>query len=286
MTSSLTSAPALGRMHLAAGSRPPCRPLVLAHRGSPGTGRPENTVAAVAAALGRGADGVEVDVRLSADDRLMCSHDPDLLRLAGSPLQVATSTARALREVRLPDDQTIALLEEVLIVAAGHGRRRVVIEAKACGGRRSMRRTSAALAEVLAGFDTTLDLVVSSFDEDLLRAVRSAVADLDVATALLGTPFTAASELLRRAVVDGHDEIHPSVFSVLRSPAVVETARSLGIGVACWTVNSARHVARLAALGVDALITDDPAVARVALDPRPSAVGDPDGDERASGAAG
>jgi glycerophosphoryl diester phosphodiesterase len=252
--------------------RRPAGPLILAHRGSARPDRPENTVAAADAALSAGADGVEVDVRASADRKLVCSHDADLFRLAGTPVPVRTRTAAALRSVLLPGGHQLALLEELLSAVAGYGRRRVVVEAKACPDPAAALEVAGALREVLAGFAADLDITVSSFDPVLLGLVRTALADLGIGTALLGSAFEGAANLLRRALDDGHDEIHPNLFSLLRSPNVAETARTLGVGVTCWTVNRARHVARLADLGVDALITDDAAGVRAALRyrPRPS----------------
>src|SRR3954470_1352517 len=72
------------------------RVQVLGHRGSPDPGRPENSVAAVTQALRQGADGVEVDVRLTADDVLLCVHDEFLLTAGGARLDVATSASREL----------------------------------------------------------------------------------------------------------------------------------------------------------------------------------------------
>ena len=51
------------------------RPLVLGHRGA-SHACPENTLAAFAQARAFGADGVELDVRRTADDRLVVHHDP------------------------------------------------------------------------------------------------------------------------------------------------------------------------------------------------------------------
>src|SRR5688500_18309183 len=51
------------------------RVLVLGHRGAPSPGRPENSVVAVTEALLQGADGVEVDVWLTDDGTLVCTHD-------------------------------------------------------------------------------------------------------------------------------------------------------------------------------------------------------------------
>lgn len=46
---------------------------------------PENSVTAVEAALAAGADGVEVDVRLTRDGVAVCVYDVDLWRVAGVP---------------------------------------------------------------------------------------------------------------------------------------------------------------------------------------------------------
>ena len=51
--------------------------LVIAHRGA-SHDHPENTVAAFRAAAEMGADGVELDVRRTSDDRLVVVHDPRL----------------------------------------------------------------------------------------------------------------------------------------------------------------------------------------------------------------
>ncbi len=55
----------------------PSPPILLAHRGFRGAGRPDNTLPAIVAARGV-ADGVEVDVRETADGVLVLSHDPIL----------------------------------------------------------------------------------------------------------------------------------------------------------------------------------------------------------------
>ena len=55
----------------------PARPLVVAHRGAP-TVAPEHTIPAYEAALQAGADALELDVHLSADDQLVVIHDGTL----------------------------------------------------------------------------------------------------------------------------------------------------------------------------------------------------------------
>jgi len=56
--------------------------------------------------------------------------------------------------------------------------------------------------------------------------------------------------------------VHPHVLALLADPGAVEVAHAVGVAVVPWTVNARREVRRCARLGVDAVITDVPAVVR------------------------
>lgn len=238
--------------------------LILAHRGLPATGRPENTVAAVAAAFHDGADGVEVDVRLTADGVLAVSHDADLGRLTGVSAPVAGMLWPALQDTAARHGLHLARVEQVLSVADG---RRVVLELKPSPvGVVGETFTAQVLVRELrtlqrAGLE--LDVTVSSFSPGMVAAV-CALAPAGVRTALLGRATNRASSVLRRAREAGHDEVHPHVLTLLAEPRVVADAHACGIAVVPWTVNRPRQLSRLQQLGVDAIITDVPVLARVA----------------------
>ncbi|MEP6696864.1 MAG: glycerophosphodiester phosphodiesterase, partial [Pseudonocardiales bacterium] len=237
--------------------------LVLAHRGAPAPRRPENTLGAVDAALAAGADGVEIDVRATADGVLVCSHDADLTRLAGRPMVIAETALGALRQVSLPGGHHVSTLDEVL--ATVHGR--VVIEVKPVTDEIRALRTSMALCVSLEAAMPGPALTVSSFDPELLATIRFALrhtGHTHVRTALLGLPGTCTGGLLRRTLDGGHDEVHPHVSDLLRARRIVDGAHSLGASVTCWTVNRRRDVRRLAQLGVDAVISDRPDAASAA----------------------
>ena len=240
--------------------------LILAHRGLPGIDCPENSAAAVGAAFDRGADGVEVDLRLTADGVLALSHDPDLHRLTGVALGIAGSTWSDLVATAGQRDVQLARAEEVLDLAAG---RRVVLEVKQPPpGRTSGLLTAVAVVALVgraqrAGVD--LDVTVSSFAPHIVAAVRMLLPHHSgVRTALLGCPEDEASAILRQGVDAGHEEVHPHVRSVLKEPAVVAAAQDCGVAVVPWTVNARRDLQRLAMLGVHGLITDIPVSARAA----------------------
>jgi len=243
--------------------------LILAHRGLPGAGRPENTLAAVAAAFDAGADGVELDLRLTADGVLALSHDPDLGRLTGWPLSVADTPWHALDRTAAVRGLQLTRLEPVLALAAG---RPVVLEVKKPPpGPAAVPRTALAVVGQLrsaerAGAD--LDVTVSSFSPAVVAAVRELLPRRSgVRTALLGRPLDQVASILRQALHAGHDEVHPHVLPLLAETHVVAAAHACGVAVVPWTVNRRRDVRRLERLGVDALITDVPVSARAAVAP-------------------
>jgi glycerophosphoryl diester phosphodiesterase len=241
--------------------------LLLAHRGLPGTTRPENSLAAVAAAFDAGADGVEVDLRLTADGVLALSHDPDLARTAGVAAPVARTSWPELRQAAGACGVDLARVEDLLALAGG---RRVVLEVKQPPpGPAAAARTAFAVAgrlQALRRAGLPLDVTVSSFAPAVVEQVRRLLPPgSGVRTALLGRPLVRPSSLLRQALRDGHDEVHPHVSALLTQPSAVATAHAVGVAVVPWTVNRRREVRRCAGLGVDALITDVPARARAVV---------------------
>lgn len=237
---------------------------VLGHRGAPDPRRPENSVAAVTQALRQGADGVEVDVRLTGDDVLVCVHDEFLLTGSGERLDVATSASSELLGVA--GQAFPATLPEVLAAAQGPLGSRLVVEAKPVADISVAVRTAAVLADVLGAAAGSADVTVSSFDPDLLALVRTTCAGLPLRTALLGGTSADAVAVVRRARADGHDEVHLPLVAVRTTPRAVAIAHWLGLAVTVWTVNRGRDLRWVAGLGVDAVITDDVPGARSKLE--------------------
>lgn len=230
---------------------------ILAHRGSPTSTILENSIPAISGALAGGADGVEVDLRLTADGVLAVCHDPDLGRIGLQPLPVATTAWDELRAAA----PGLARVEWVLAAAAG---RPVVLELKTGPVRSAQVLVERLLVLHTAGLP--MDVTVSSFDAALVRAVRMlAPAHLGVRTALLGDVGCLATAVLRRAVLGGHDQVHPHITDLLTHPETVTAAHEAGVAVVPWTVNRPQDLRRCALLGVQAVITDVPREARLAL---------------------
>ncbi|MCW2543367.1 MAG: glycerophosphoryl diester phosphodiesterase [Frankiales bacterium] len=234
--------------------------LILGHRGAAHPQAPENSLAAVELALLAGADGVEVDVRLTADGVPVCHHDASLRRTAGDPRFVSTLRYDELATIGL---HRIPLLSEVIDLVEGRGR--LIIDVKtAAAAAWPAGECMDAVAAVLRRQRPSL-VTVSSFDRPRILQLRQT--GVLVRTALLGRPGLPLGVLLRRALRDGHEEAHPYVSDLLAGLDLVEPARRRGLCVTGWTVNEVQDLRRLAGARVAGVITDDPVSARLALRP-------------------
>jgi len=93
-------------------------PKGFAHRGLHyGAGFPENSLLAFAAALELGA-GIECDLRLTADDRILVFHDQETWRMCSSHLMIGKSTHAELSRLRVGDGP-IPTLESLLALVDG-----------------------------------------------------------------------------------------------------------------------------------------------------------------------
>jgi glycerophosphoryl diester phosphodiesterase len=232
--------------------------LLLGHRGAAGPAYPENTLAAVERALQLGADGVEVDVRLTADGVPVVHHDEDLRRTAGVHRSVV---ALARSELPRVCGHRIPSLDEVLDLVADRGR--VVVEMKTPQWPDGAKVDTVDAVVAVLRRHRLHDVVVSSFDRP--RALELRRCRTGVRTALLSRPGVPFGVALRRALADGHDEVHPHVDAVLRRRDLLEVASRLGISVTPWTVNRMHDLLLLAEAEVPAVVCDQPGAARKAL---------------------
>jgi glycerophosphoryl diester phosphodiesterase len=239
------------------------RPLVYGHRGASARA-PENTAQAFALALSEGADGVELDVRLSRDDVVMVVHDPDLLRVAGRPQRVAELDAHVLQHIDVGGD-VIPTLDDVLDSLCSADAR-VNIELKGdVPNRWALVRAVSKLLHKRHPREREL-LVISSFWPGILaglRALGPPVSDAFLFDLEHTGAFRAA--WLRRALRP--KGLHPHYR--ICNPNSVARWHARGLFVNAWTVDSPIEAQRLAKMGVDGIITNDPATILDALDARP-----------------
>jgi glycerophosphoryl diester phosphodiesterase len=212
--------------------------LVIGHRGASAAAA-ENSVQAFVLADAMGADGVELDVRLAADGRLIVKRDPlpaDLALLDGHPQldEVLGACGDMLVNVEIknsvddPDhDATLAVVEPTIAEMRLHG---------------------------------ALDRwIISSFDWATIERCRAVAPD--IATAYL--VMEATDGVIEQTAGGGHAAVHPHAPSI--TAAIVERAHAAGLAVNTWTCNDPDRMRELAQLGVDGVCTDVPDVALSAL---------------------
>ncbi|CAN5723362.1 glycerophosphodiester phosphodiesterase [soil metagenome] len=233
--------------------RSPGRPLVIAHRGLRGPESVENTPAAFAAAAAAGADWVELDIRRSADGVAVVHHDPSFGAVdivACTAQQLAAAGIHSLREVLA-----------TMPVAVG-----VILEVKNLPGEPDFDESEAVVglvAEAVHELPAGRQLLTSAFSPLTVAALRDALPQ--IATGLvhfdsLGLP--AASEI---AVEYGAQVVASHCCSPGLDAPTIAALRDAGLGLAVWTVNDPDRAAALAELGVDGLLTDEPAALRARL---------------------
>jgi len=234
------------------------RPLIIAHRGASAEA-PENTLAAFARALAAGADGVELDVQVTADGVPVVSHDASLRRLTGRPGAIARLTRDQLRAVRIRGEPLPALAEVLALLA---GRAVVQIEIKhgvpVPPVVRAVQRARAAGAVIFASFDAAV--------VDEVRRLAPGVPRMLICGHRLRAGGTSARVEGLVPILAALGASGVSLDSrAVRTPTFVRALKSRGSCVWCWTVNDPRQMRRLAGWGVDAILSDDPALLRSTL---------------------
>lgn len=249
--------------HAAWRRSPGQRPFVLGHRGARHAS-PENTLAAFELALAEGADGVELDVRLDGDGRVIVLHDVTLERVSGGSERRAAETLSAseLSRVDVGGGERVPLLSDVLAWARERNTR-VNVEAKS-----DVRRPHVLIQNVArllrASRASPERIVLSSFHPLFVMGLSLLARDFPI-----GFLVDADRRLLRRAPLFrelGASGVHPH--RALVTQAALSRWRARGAFVNTWTVNAEDEARRLSALGVDAIISDRPGAILAALSQR------------------
>ncbi len=227
---------------------------ITAHRGSSKTA-PENTMAAVKAAVEELADFVELDVQETLDGVLVLCHDTNLSRLAGVNRRVSELTLAELSELDVGSwfseefaGEKIPELRKVMEYAKG--RIKLNLELKNLGDDTSLPEQAAALVAEL-GMEE--QCVISSARMRYLERVKAANPDIH-------TGYIVAAAYGNYYANDCLDFI--SIRSSFVNREFVGRAHGEGKAVHAWTVNSAAELEQMKLAGVDNIITDYPVKAR------------------------
>lgn len=227
---------------------------ITAHRGSSRTA-PENTMAAIEAAIEELADFAEIDVQLTSDGVVVLGHDANLKRVAGLNRSIGAMTWEELAQIDVGSwfsreyaDTRIPTLAEVL--AGCKGKINLNIEIKSVGKDSILPEK---VVELILEHGMEEQCVITSISQPYLKQVKELAPQLRtgyIISAAYGNFYSS----------DDVDFI--SIRSNFVNESLVESVHIQGKAIHAWTVNSKSEMERLCMLGVDNVITDNPVLAR------------------------
>ena len=234
------------------------QPKVIAHRGywtAPNSA--QNSLASFSKADSVGAFGSEMDVWLTADDKLIVNHDRIY---KGTEIDMEKGTLKEITSIVLPNGENIPTLDAYLEQGAKDASMKLICEIKTHSSAASnTRAVNAVVAAVKAkSMETRVDYI--AFDYEVCKQLRAAMPAAGVQ--YLGgdkAPAEVAADKL-----SGIDYQYSTVLS--KKPEWVTEAHAGGIEVNAWTVNSTADMMACIALGVDYITTDNPATLKKLLE--------------------
>ena len=262
------------------------KPLVIAHRGASGLA-PENTLAAFKVAIALGADGIEMDVQLSADNRVIVMHDARVNRTTNATGNIADFTADQLARLDAGAwfDRRLALrprvramaerasnsargnglrfsgepvptLEATLALLAQADLRRIYIELK--GHQKEKQPLLEATVALVREFHIEQSATLLSFDHNVVKQAKEYAPDIRTAAtfSIAGRGSANARSIIDSAARADADEV--ALHYGLATRRAVEALHESGFAVSVWTANSKLVMRRLAACGVDSIMTNFP----------------------------
>lgn len=240
------------------------RPIVFAHRGDL-SHAPENTLPSFQQAVQTGADGVELDAKLTSDGHVVVIHDLTVDRTTAGAGRVAAHTLDSIRKLDAGgwfNDKfrgtKVPLLEEVFesvskeklinIELTNYSTPRDGLVEKVC--------------QLIERHNRQGHVIFSSFFASNLRRASQLLPKIP--RGLLAMPGFSGTWARSFGFMFGdYQALHPHISSVDRQQ--VQRVHRLNRRVHVWTANSPEAVQQLRDWNVDGMFTDDPQMALRAL---------------------
>ena len=235
-------------------------PLIIGHRGASAVA-PENTMAAFREAIAAGADGIEFDVRLSRDGVPVVIHDSTLRRTGGVNQRVGDLTSPELSEIDVgawfrPGSfagERVPRLAELFELFQTNDLS-LYLEMK-CDSPAEYRPLAEVCCRMIDEHSLKERVVVECFQLPALEVLKEI--DPEIKTAALFDRVFIDQTIVARAKEIGAMAV--ALHHRLARKGLVEQSKQAGLHVAAWTVDDPIWIDRARAIGIDALITNDPA---------------------------
>ena len=229
---------------------------IIGHRGA-SDDAPENTISSIKEAFVQGADGVEVDVRLTKDERVVCIHDKNTVRTTGLSLEVKNTNYRELKNLDAGSwkgavwkDELIPSLEEVLKEVPLN--KEIFIEIKT-----SLEIIDPLISLVLSSKIMQKNITMISFNAEVIKEIRLRLPEV---TCNLLTAFDPSynekdlPQLLKKIDADGVGvQNHAKL-----TKDFIDKIKNINKDVHVWTVNEGEKAKKYSLLGLSSITTNKP----------------------------
>ncbi|MEA3434709.1 MAG: glycerophosphodiester phosphodiesterase [Campylobacterota bacterium] len=232
---------------------------IIAHRGAAGAA-PENTMAAIHKAIEDHTDWVEIDVQETKDGKIVVIHDSDFMKISNVPTKVWDGTLAELRQIDIGSwfdpkfaSERIPTLEEVLLAAKGKAK--VLIELKYYGHDEQLEQR---VIDIVEKTGMSQNIALMSLKPEGIKKVRALRPKLETGI------------LLSKAIGDisKMDVDFLAINMGIMQTNFVRRAHKVGKKVYIWTANDPVSMTSMISLGVDGVITDEPAMCNNVLTQR------------------
>jgi glycerophosphoryl diester phosphodiesterase len=230
---------------------------------------PENTLRSIERAIEVGVDMVEIDVLTLNDGTLVLAHSNDLSEVSHGAAS-GTVTTQSLAELRRVAPE-LPTLDEALALLAGH-RAGIFLDLKWHGYERevvdTVRRHGLVPRTFVSSCFAGSMRLVGELEPEIRRGLtypfdRNGVTQFRyLAPFVIGALVTLRRTLPRRIgrLLARADATVATLHYLVVSAEVVRRCHARGAAVYAWTVDDPRVYRRLAALGVDGIVTNDPRI--------------------------
>ena len=225
------------------------QPKVISHRGywtAPNSA--QNSLASFTKADSVGVFGSEIDVWLTADDKLIVNHDRVY---KGTDINMEKSTLKEITSIVLPNGENIPTLDAYLRLVATKPNTRLILEMKSLSDLKREDLAAEKIIKALRKYNLLDRTDIIAFSINACLAFKKLMPD--------GRIFYLNGDLAPRSIKKlGLTGIDYSMSVLRKNPKWVEQAHKEGLEVNVWTVDSEEDMRYFIDLGVDYITTDYP----------------------------
>ncbi|RLG27959.1 hypothetical protein DRN98_10190 [Methanosarcinales archaeon] len=226
--------------------------LVIAHKGFSGS-YPENTLLSIRKALELGVDGIEVDVRVTKDNKLVLFHDTGVKRLTGRKGRIRKKTYAELSKLRVNQAEKIPLLSQALNFINDkkyNGLKYFILDIKIAGFEKQ-------IITMIKKKKVMNKIILSSKNTKVLERARRLSKNIRLAYVVDNRPDKLRLwRGLHKKI--GLYSVHAWHKRPISTKKFIRDTKKKGLRVMVWTVNKPERMKKLVSLGVDGIITDHP----------------------------